>query len=129
MIGRRDVGPTPKPAGGFELYTWFFMRVSGLLLLLLALGHLTVMHLINSVEVINYNFVASRYATPFWRAYDLLLLMLALLHGLNGVRTIIEDYVRPRGWRLFSLSCLYVVGLIFLTVGSLVILTFQPVRG
>ncbi|MBI3989017.1 MAG: succinate dehydrogenase [candidate division NC10 bacterium] len=126
---KREVGPTPRPAGGFELYTWFFMRVSGLLLLVLALGHLTIMHLINSVDAINYAFVASRYTTPFWRTYDLLLLILALLHGLNGARTIIDDYVRPRGWRLLSLSCLYVLGLIFLTIGSLVILTFHPAGG
>jgi len=129
MIAKRDVGPAPRPAGGFELYTWFFMRVSGVLLLVLALGHLAIMHLVNSVDVIDYAFVASRYATPFWRTYDLLLLILALLHGLNGVRTMIHDYVRPRGWRLLSLSCLYVLGLMFLAIGSLVILTFQPARG
>ncbi len=103
MRMNRNAGPTPKPAGGFELFAWFFMRVSGILLLVLALGHLTIMHLINSVDAIDYAFVASRYAAPFWRTYDLLLLILALLHGLNGVRTIIDDYVRPREWRLFSL--------------------------
>lgn len=122
-------GPRPRPAGGGELYWWFFMRVSGVLLLLLALGHLATMHLINDVTAVSYDFVARRYATPFWRTYDLLLLWLALLHGLNGVRIIIDDYVRPRGWRVLSLSALYTVGFLFLVLGSMVILTFQPVRG
>lgn len=122
----QTVGPRPRPVGGFELFMWFFMRASGILLLVLALGHLAIMHLINSIEVIDYAFVARRYATPFWRSYDLTMLILALVHGLNGLRTLIDDYVHPPGWRLLSLSLLYVVALVFLVVGSLVILTFQP---
>jgi len=72
-------------------------------------------------------FVAHRFMTPFWRTYDLVMLWLALLHGLNGARTMIEDYVGARGWRVFSLASLYILGFIFLALGSLVILTFQPV--
>ena len=116
----------PRPESGFELYAWLFMRVSGAVLLLLALGHLAIMHVINNIEVIDYQFVARRYATPFWRTYDLVMLWLALLHGLNGTRTFIEDYVGAHGWRVFSLASLYVVGFVFLALGSLVILTFQP---
>jgi len=102
------------------------MRVSGVVLLFLALGHLAVMHVIHNVETINYRFVAERFATPFWRTYDLVMLWLALIHGLNGARTMIEDYVCARGWRVASLASLYVFGFIFLALGSLVILTFQP---
>jgi succinate dehydrogenase / fumarate reductase membrane anchor subunit len=115
-----------RPAGGFELYAWFFMRISGIVLLGLALGHLVIMHITNSVDHIDYQFVAARYRTPFWRTYDLVMLWLALLHGLNGLRTVIDDYVQTKSWRLISLSCLWVVGLVFLVLGSLVILTFQP---
>lgn len=116
----------PRPESGFELYAWLFMRVSGAVLLLMALGHLAIMHVINNIEVIDYQFVARRYATPFWRTYDLVMLWLALLHGLNGTRTFIEDYVGAHGWRVFSLASLYVIGFVFLALGSLVILTFQP---
>lgn len=115
-----------RPSGGFELYAWLFMRVSGLLLILLALGHLVVMHLLNSTDTLNFQFVNDRFRTPLWRAYDLLLLLLAMFHGLNGARTVIDDYVRNRGWRVFALSALSVVGLVFIVLGSLVILTFQP---
>jgi len=102
------------------------MRISGIVLLGLALGHLVIMHITNSVDHIDYQFVAARYRTPFWRTYDLVMLWLALLHGLNGLRTVIDDYVQTKSWRLISLSCLWVVGLVFLVLGSLVILTFQP---
>jgi succinate dehydrogenase / fumarate reductase membrane anchor subunit len=103
------------------------MRVSGVALLFLALGHLMIMHVINSIEVIDYEFVAGRFATPFWRTYDLVMLWLAMVHGVNGMRTLVDDYIHPPGWRVLSLASLYVVGFILLVLGSLVILTFQPV--
>ena len=116
-----------RPESGLELYAWLFMRISGVVLLFMALGHLAIMHVINNIEVINYTFVARRYGTPFWRTYDLVMLWLALIHGLNGVRTLVEDYISAHGWRVFSLASLYVLGFILLTLGSLVILTFHPV--
>jgi succinate dehydrogenase membrane anchor subunit len=118
----------PRPQGGIDLMAWIFMRVSGVVLLLMVLLHLAIMHIINNIEVINYHFVAQRYATPFWRTYDLVMLWLAFIHGLNGARVMIDDYVGSRGWRLLSLASLYVLGFIFLALGSLVILTFNPVR-
>ena len=39
-----------KPAGGFELAAWYFMRISGLVLVFLALGHLFITHILNNVE-------------------------------------------------------------------------------
>jgi succinate dehydrogenase / fumarate reductase membrane anchor subunit len=116
-----------RPDSGLELYAWLFMRISGVILLLMALGHLAIMHVINNIEVIDYAFVARRYMTPFWRTYDLVMLWLAMLHGVNGVRMLVDDYISARGWRLVSLASLYVVGFIILALGSLVIFTFQPV--
>ena len=117
----------PKPSGGFEAWSWLFMRVSGLLLLGLALGHLVLMHLIHNVDEINYAFVASRYAGWFWRGYDLLMLVLAMLHGVNGARILIDDYIHPFLWRRVALDLLYLVcgGLLLLGIG--VALFFQPV--
>ncbi len=116
----------PRPESAIELYAWLFMRVSGVVLLALALAHLAIMHVLNNIENISYQFVARRYLTPFWRTYDLVMLWLALIHGLNGVRTLVEDYVGARGWRVVSLATLYVLGFVFLALGSLVILTFHP---
>jgi len=118
----------PRPQGGIDLMAWIFMRVSGVVLLFMVLVHLAIMHIINNIEVINYHFVAQRYATPFWRTYDVVMLWLALIHGLNGMRVMIDDYVGSRGWRVFSLASLYVLGFMFLVLGSLVILTFNPAR-
>ncbi|HEV2382845.1 MAG TPA: succinate dehydrogenase, hydrophobic membrane anchor protein [Terriglobia bacterium] len=131
MKGGRDnamgMASRPKPESGLELYAWIFMRVSGVVLLIMALTHLVIMHLINNIDVVSYEFVAKRYATPFWRTYDLVMLWLALIHGVNGSRTVLLDYVHRGGLRVVSLTALYVVGFIMLALGSLVILTFHPV--
>jgi succinate dehydrogenase / fumarate reductase membrane anchor subunit len=114
-------------SGNFELYSWFYVRVSGVFLLFLVFGHVLIMHIVNDVAVVNYAFVAERWSTPFWRTYDWLMLVLALSHGVVGMRVLVYDYVHQLGWRIFSLASLYSLGVIFLILGSLVILTFQPV--
>lgn len=111
----------------FELWSWYYFRISGVLLLFLALGHVYIVHILTPIEQVNYAFVAARYAKPFWRTYDLLLLLLAMSHGVNGMRLILHDYVRSRPWRVFAYSVLYSAALIFTVLGALVIVTFQPV--
>lgn len=110
-----------------ELWAWVFMRVSGVALLFLALGHLIIVHLINNVDEISYAFVANRYAGWFWRAYDLALLVLAMSHGVNGMRTIIDDHVHARRWRRLALGALYLVCGGLLLLGAGVAIFFQPV--
>ena len=123
-----NYGAHPRPSGGFELYAWLFMRISGVLLLGLALGHLFIMHVFNSVHDIDYNFVAARYLRLFWRGYDLAMLWLAMIHGLNGARTLIDDLLR-RPVRGIAVKAVYFLGILFLGLGSWVIVAFHPVRG
>ena len=119
----------PKPAGGSQLWAWVFMRISGIALLVLALGHLVIMHLVNNVDTIDYNFVAGRYAGWGWRGYDLALVLLAMLHGLNGAKILIDDYVHPPAARKLATALLHLIGGGFLLLGVFVILFFKPVTG
>lgn len=119
-------GARQRPSGNFELFSWYYFRISGILLLFFALGHLFIMHILNDVNKIDYQFIVDRWANPLWRTYDWILLFLALTHGLNGVRVLIYDYVYSRRWRLFSLGTMYVIGAFFLIIGTQVIVTFQP---
>lgn len=112
--------------GNWELWSWFFMRISGLLLVFLLLGHMAVMHVFGGgVERVNFEFVAKRWDGFFWRTYDWLLLFLALLHGANGAKVVIEDYIRRDGWRVFLKTSLYALTFIFFVIGTFVILTFD----
>ena len=74
----------PKPeASGRERFWWYFMRISGLALVFLALGHMFIMHVLVELSggEIDFAFVQSRWGTPFWRIYDLLLLADAQTSG------------------------------------------------
>ncbi len=123
----RAAHPRPDHAGR-ERFMWYFMRISGLLLVLLALGHMLIMHVLVQLtgQEINFAFVTSRWGTPFWRIYDLLLLVLALVHGVNGARIIVADYVERGGLRSVLTWVLIGLGLIWLLLGILVVVTFDP---
>ncbi len=114
-----------KPAsGGFETFSWYFFRASGILLIFLVIIHLIIMHAANDVKATTYVFVSQRYANPFWRLYDWLLLTLSLLHGMNGLRIVIDDYVHGRGARLAALSIAGVLTIAFLMLGTITLIAF-----
>ena len=114
----------PEASERFETYSWLYMRVSGLLLILMVLVHFGIMHLYYGVARIDFSVVAARYQTPFWRIYDLVLVLLAVTHGMNGTKMIIDDYIHPRSWRTAVLCLVWAIGFIFLVMGGFTILTF-----
>jgi len=113
---------------GFERFMWYFMRISGLVLVVLAMGHMIIMHVLTQLtgQQINFAFVTSRWGSPFWRIYDLLLLLLALVHGVNGARIVIGDFVRRGGFRSFLMISLGAFTLVWLLLGIFVIVAFNP---
>jgi len=119
-------GPTTarRPRQNFETWSWFFMRVSGLLLLFLALTHFAITHIVNDVTETDIDFVGERWSNPLWQVFDWALLALALLHGLNGLRTIIDDYVRTPAGRAAVKAVLYSLSLGLFAFGTLTVFTF-----
>jgi succinate dehydrogenase / fumarate reductase membrane anchor subunit len=117
--------PRPRPAG-FELWTWLFMRLSGIVLLFLAVGHVLIMHVLEEgVQRVDFDFVVERWSGAFWRTWDWLMLSFALLHGLAGLRVIIMDYVRRPGWRLAWNSFFGIVGVTLFALGTIIVFTFD----
>jgi succinate dehydrogenase cytochrome b556 subunit/succinate dehydrogenase hydrophobic membrane anchor protein len=121
---RSRAGYSTGSAGSDQL-SWYFFRLSGALLIGLALGHLFITHYLHVPSETDFDFVAERYANPLWRTFDWLLLMMALWHGLLGVRISITDYVRSAGARLFANSVNWALGAIFTVLGTVTILTFD----
>jgi succinate dehydrogenase / fumarate reductase membrane anchor subunit len=103
------------------------MRLSGIVLVVLILGHLFInLMLGDGVHQIDFAFVAGKWADPFWQVWDLLMLWLAMLHGTNGLRTIINDYAERDLTRFWLKSLLYLATTIVIVLGTLVIFTFDP---
>ena len=113
-----------------EKWGWIWMRVSGVMLVVLIFGHLFV-NLVagEGVSAIDFAFVAGKWTDPFYIVWDTLLLWLALIHGANGMRTIINDYAyRPLLRRVLQ-GALLSSTVVLLILGTLVIYTFDPCIG
>jgi succinate dehydrogenase / fumarate reductase membrane anchor subunit len=122
-------GSRPRPVGGFELWAWLFMRISGLVLLFLVVGHVLIMHLPGEgVGRIDFAFVADRWKSPLWRSWDWAMLSLALLHGVNGLRVVVQDYVRSAAWRFAVNMFFYVTTFVLFVLGTVLVFTFDPSR-
>ncbi|MEN9739786.1 MAG: succinate dehydrogenase, hydrophobic rane anchor protein [Actinomycetota bacterium] len=110
-----------------ERLGWVFMRVSGFFLVALIFTHLIVNVLQDGgVHAIDFAFVAGKLASPMWQWFDATLLWLAVIHGTNGMRVVIEDYVYRTGLKRVALSALFISTAVLLVLGSLVIFTFDP---
>ena len=81
----------------FERYAYLFMRMSGLILLILAVGHMIIQHVLNSSGNLTLMFVAEQWNSWGWKAYDIFLLLFAIPHGINGLRNVLEDYIHSPG--------------------------------
>ncbi len=93
-------GSHPRSGGRLELNIWLFMRISGVLLVVLALFHMFWLHFAIGVENVTFGTIVQRWNDPtqpllglFWRTYDLALLAFAFTHGSLGVNYVLRDYV------------------------------------
>ncbi len=133
VSGKSLVGPQLTQRSRYDQFMWTFMRLSGILILPLVFGHLAIMHGIEGVFAINdsgvgeaANFVAARWAYLGWRLYDVALLALALVHGFNGFRYVINDYAQNRTVRR-GLNWALLVGCVAVTVvGALALINGVP---
>jgi succinate dehydrogenase / fumarate reductase membrane anchor subunit len=111
----------------WEKWGWLYMRLSGVLLLILIFGHLFVnLVLGEGIKEIDFAFVAGKYATPFWQWWDVIMLWLAMIHGSNGMRTIVNDYANNRTVRRVLLGGIAVACIVLIVLGTLVVFTFDP---
>jgi succinate dehydrogenase / fumarate reductase membrane anchor subunit len=110
-----------------EAAGWLYVRISGVLLLVLVLGHMFLMHILIGVNQIDFALISARYAGLGWRAYDLGMLLLAMPHAALGLRGLAFDHLKT-GARRPLLGAGYAVCLLVTLLGVWVIVTFpQPV--
>lgn len=68
-----------------EVFEWFFLRITGVILLAGLILHFYTMH---------YNGPAQ--TGPYWRAFNFIFLVSAIYHGFNGLLGIMIEYVHSR---------------------------------
>ncbi|MFT4124056.1 MAG: succinate dehydrogenase hydrophobic membrane anchor subunit [Microbacteriaceae bacterium] len=123
----RSQQPAPARRFNIEKWGWIYMRGSGIVLVVLIFGHLFVnLFMGEGVRAVDWAFVAGKWADPFWQVWDGLMLWLALIHGANGMRTIVNDYATNPALRRFFLGAIGVSTAVLLILGTLVLTTFDP---
>jgi len=107
----------------WEAAIWLYMRLSGVALLFLVLGHMLLMHVLVGVNSIDFGFVAARWNGLGWRVYDFGMLLLAMSHGAFGIRSLAFEHI-PTVMRKAALAASYGGCLLVTVLGSWVVLTF-----
>jgi len=105
-----------------RLFDYVLLRVTGLMLSVLVLGHFAVTHFVTDVARNDSAFVARRFSSVLWIAWDATMLAAALAHGTAGVRVALADYATDSRRRrvlervVVSVSVvLFVLGIIAIT--------------
>ncbi len=101
ILSRMGVFARPKSRQGrpVEAWLWLYMRWSAILLIPLVWVHVLLNDVLIGVHSINLDYVALRWAMLGWRVYDFALLAFAFAHGMNGLRTVVRDYLHRESHR------------------------------
>ncbi|MBQ3359990.1 MULTISPECIES: succinate dehydrogenase hydrophobic membrane anchor subunit [Microbacterium] len=131
MSSQTIAAPARRRRGfNLEKWGWIFMRASGIVLVVLIFGHLFINLMVGEgIHALDFAFIAGKFATPFWQWWDVLMLWLALIHGANGMRTIVNDYVTNNTARKALIWALGLAAGLLILLGTLVVFTFDPCLG
>jgi succinate dehydrogenase / fumarate reductase membrane anchor subunit len=131
----------PQRGINLDYLMWIFTRISGLALILLALIgffgafymgarlQMDMSTLVRWTFFPNSNHVVSSeipditlgWANAYWQIMQILIVFFAVSHGINGLRTVIEDYLGQSIWRILLRGLIFLLWLFFLIVGIYVI--------
>jgi succinate dehydrogenase hydrophobic anchor subunit len=132
----------PQRGLNFEYMMWIFTRLSGAGLWLSALSGMGLglymgfrykidlpalfrwAFFPNSFHVVNSDIpdVAAGWINAWWNIVQGIVFIFASMHGLNGLRSVIEDYLGPSVGRTLLRGCLFLMWLVLLFVAYSVIL-------
>lgn len=127
VVIEQPKSPRSRKGAMWEKWGWLYMRISGAILLFLIFWHL-IANLVmgDGISGIDFAFVAGKWANPWVQLMDGTMLWLAMIHGTNGMRTIVNDYAE-REWIRKTLNvALWSVCAALIILGTLVVTTFDP---
>ncbi len=121
-LGQPQTPVKPKPT--LDTRLWQFMRISGVLLIPLAWGHVLIQDVLVGVNNIDFDYVALRWGTLGWRVYDILLLAFAFAHGMNGLRQVADDYIHRESLRRAVSWVIIIAWAVITAIGAMAIIAF-----
>lgn len=95
---------------------WVMQRASAAMLLVMAGIHFGLQHFTSDAVSTGLT-VAARLNNPYWQAYYVVFIVLALYHGINGVVGIVHDYNPKRQLRVKLEFALWVLAACFAVLG------------
>ena len=104
---------------------WLLQRLSGLGLALLLLIHFFLQHFAGHTTEVTYQTVAARLHQPWYKVMGLLLLLLAVWHGMYGLWQVVQDYVHTLWQRVLLYALLWILGTGAFIFGALTVITFK----
>ncbi len=107
---------------------WLLQRISAFLLIFLAFLHFGIQHFTSDAVSTGLT-VSARANNPWWQAYYVAFVVLALYHGVNGVIGILRDYALSPRLRLLAEIALWSGGALFAAVGIINIVSPRPLAG
>jgi succinate dehydrogenase hydrophobic anchor subunit len=99
---------------------YLLLRISGLLLTVLVLGHFLVTHITTDVANTNSLFIDQRWASNLWAGWDGLMLAATILHAVLGLWAVTADY--SSGKRRRVLRALVLGLALFVFTGGMLLL-------
>lgn len=112
--------PTTVDESSRHLVDYVVLRVTGIALSVLVLGHFAVTHFVTDVAQNDSAFVARRLSSGLWIAWDSVMLAAALAHGSVGVCLAIADYADERRRRMLE-RAIFAFAAVLFVIGSLAI--------
>jgi succinate dehydrogenase hydrophobic anchor subunit len=122
-------GSARPQGGGWELATWYGIRLTGLGLFVTALAHFLITHVLSDPDQQTVDWIMTyRWGDIAWRTIDWLMLGFVIFHSFMGMRTVVNDYTRG-GLRIALTMALYAGALVLFAMGTLVVATLPfPTR-
>ena len=100
---------------------YLMVRVTGVLLAVLVLGHFLLTHILNDVADTGSAFIDRRWGSALWLAWDWTMLGAALAHGGAGVWVLVDDYTPDARRRRGRRRVLVAVCVVLWAIGSALI--------
>jgi len=125
-----------KNPSKFETYAWFYVRVSGVLFLLMGAFDILYANLVvgrggmSAGEQMRWAFFPISFhssaipSNAFWQIWSFLLVSMAITHGMNGLRIILDDYIRHPLWLRWWQAATWLTWVSFMAMTAWIVFSF-----